>query len=381
MESKQDVAKFIDDLKMGRLSRRQFQAGLASVGLATVMIPPAMRRAGAAAEDHPTMYTWGGYEPPEMHQPYIDKYGEPPNFSLWGDEEEAEAKMRAGFHPDVAMPCSYKVKKWTDLGFIKPIDVERLEHRGDVISVLKTVPDTFIGEDRMMVTAWWGLTSVTFRTDLAPEYIPEETHTWGILWDEKYSGRLSMIDSLIDGVMVAAIYSGAEDPFDMTPEEVERVRDLMQEQRPLLRYYTNDVTSWEQGLASGELVAAASWNDTPLRLTEQGLDVAFMAPKEGAMTWTCGMVLTSWVSPELEERAYDLIDAYLSPSTGQFWIETFGMGHSNIKSFEAISADEIAKRGLPPEDIPGYIASGIFQATIQNEPELQAMYEEVKAGL
>jgi spermidine/putrescine transport system substrate-binding protein len=380
MESKQDVAKFIDDFKMGRLTRRQFSLGLASVGLATVMMRPNMRRALAGDAD-PTVYTWGGYEPPEMYKPYTAKYDSSPNFSLWGDEEEAEAKMRAGFHPDVAMPCSYKVKKWSDLGFIKPVDTDRLSNWGDVIDVLKTVPDMMVGDDRMMIPAWWGLTSVTFRTDLAPEYIPEETHSWGILWDPKYSGRLSMIDSLIDGVMVAAIYSGAKDPFNMTPEEVEKVRELMREQRGLLRFYTNDVTSWEQGLASGELVAAASWNDTPTRLGKQGLEVAFMKPKEGAMTWTCGLVLTSWVTPEMEDRAYDVIDAYLSSETGSYWIEEFGMGHSNIKSFEAMAPEELTKRGLPPSDIPGYIASGIFQATIQNEPELQAMYEEVKAGL
>ena len=57
------------------------------------------------------------------------------------------------------------------------------------------------------------------------------------------------------------------------------------------------------------------------------------------------------------------------------------MGHSNMKSYERFSAEELANRGLPPDDIEGYIAGGIFQATIQNEPELQAMYEEVKAGI
>ena len=223
MKKRADIDKFVDDYRGGKLSRRQFNQGLASVGLMSVMMPIMPRLANAASDDHPTLYTWGGYEVPEMHGEYIEKYGASPNMSLWGDEEEAEAKMRAGFHPDVSMPCSYKVKKWTDLKFIKPVDTDRLSHWNDVIPVLKTVPDTFIGDDRMMVTAWWGLTSVTFRTDLAPEYIPEDKHTWGILWDPKYEGRLSMIDSLIDGVMVAAIYSGAKDPFNMTPDEVEKV--------------------------------------------------------------------------------------------------------------------------------------------------------------
>ena len=177
MKTKRDIEKFVDDYRGGKLTRRQFTQGLASVGLMSVMMPLTSRSAFAASE-HPTLYTWGGYEVPEMHGEYIEKYGSSPDFSLWGDEEEAEAKMRAGFHPDVSMPCSYKVKKWTDLGFIKPLDTDRLSHWNDVIPVLKTVPDTFIGNDRMMVTAWWGLTSVAFRTDIAPEYIPEDKHSW-----------------------------------------------------------------------------------------------------------------------------------------------------------------------------------------------------------
>ena len=381
MDSKRDVSKFIDSIKMGRLSRRDFHKGLASVGLATV-VQPLIPSALAAVEDHPTMYTWSSYDSDEMYKAYIDKYGERANFSLWGDEEEAEAKIRAGFHPDLGMPCSYKVKKWNDLGFLKPIDTSRLSNWPDVIEVLKGVPDMMIDGQQLMVTGWWGLTSVTFRTDLAPEYIPEEKHTWGILWDPKYKGRLSMIDSLIDGVMVAAIYSGAKDPFNMTDAEVEKVRGLMREQRPLLRFYTNDTTTWEQALASGEVVAAASWNGTPTRLAKQtGLEVMFMKPKEGAMTWTCGMVLFNFVSAEKEQRAYEMIDALLSVDTGKFFIEDFGFGHSNIKSFDAVSAEDLAQRGLPRDDISGYISSGIFQATIQNEAQLQEMYEEVKAGL
>ena len=381
METKRDVQKFVDNMKMGRLTRREISKGLASVGLATVMMPYMQRPARAEGEDHPTLYTWGGFEVPEMQQSYVSKHGRVANFSLWGDEEEAEAKMRAGYQPDVAMPCSYKVQKWTDLGYIKEVDVNRLENWPDIVDVLQNVPDTIVDNKHMMVTTSWGLTSVTFRTDLAPEYIAEDKHSWGILWDPKYSGRLSMIDSLIDGVMVAAIYAGVSDPFDMTSDEVEKVREVMREQRPLLRFYTSDKTSWEQGLASGELIAAASWNDTPARLAQQGLPVMFMNPKEGAMTWTCGIVLMSWVSEEMEQRAYDLIDAYISPETGEFWMMEFAMGHANIKSFDRVTTSDLESRGLPSSGISDYISSGIFQSTIQNEAELQAMYEEVKAGL
>ena len=381
METKRDIERFIDEFKFGRLDRRTFNRGLASVGLGTMMMPLLPGSAAADPDDQPICYTWGGYEVPEMHQEYIAKYGESPRFSLWGDEEEAEAKLRAGFKPDVGMPCSYKVKKWHDFGYLKTIDTSRLEHWNDVLEPLKHVPDMEIDGNRLMVCAWWGLTSVTFRTDLAPQYVDPASHTWGILWDPELAGRLSMIDSLIDGVMVAAIYSGAKDPFNMTAAEVAKTKALMQEQRPLLRFYTNDTTSWEQALASGELIAAASWNSTVLNLKNEGLPVAFMNPKEGPMTWTCGIVQFTQGDPAMEDRAYDLIDAFLAPDTGEFWVMEYGMGHGNSKTYARISDEDMLKRGLTPGAVEEYIASGIFQATIQNEPELQTMYEEVKAGL
>ena len=379
METKQDIVRFIDKIKYGRVSRREIMRMMASAGLAVSLTPTG--RLARADDGQPTVFTWTGYEAPEMWAAYKAKYNAAPNFSIWGDEEEAEAKMRAGFHPEMVMPCSYKVVKWNDFGFLRPIDVSRLEHWNEIIPTLYNVPDTVFGDKRMWVPAWWGLTAPTFRTDLAPEYVPAEKHTWGILWDEKYTGQLSMIDSLIDGVMAVAIYAGAKDPFNMTDEEVAKTKELMVKQRPLLRYYSNDNTGWQQALASGELVAADSWNDTILNLQKQGIPSMFMIPKEGPMTWTCGIAMTSWVTPEMEPLVYDLINTYLSPETGVYWIENFGMGHSNKNVYAKIAPEELTKRGLTPDNIDAYIAAGHFQATIKNEPVLQAMYEEVKAGI
>jgi len=39
MESKRDVERFLDNCEMGKISKRQFSAGLASVGLGTAMVP------------------------------------------------------------------------------------------------------------------------------------------------------------------------------------------------------------------------------------------------------------------------------------------------------------------------------------------------------
>jgi hypothetical protein len=80
-----------------------------------------------------------------------------------------------------------------------------------------------------------------------------------------------------------------------------------------------------------------------------GIPAAFMQPKEGAMTWTCGLALTNWVTPEKEAMAYDLLNAYLSVDTGIYWVENFGMGHANKGVYEHFSNDDLLRRGLTPE--------------------------------
>src|SRR3546814_11181541 len=84
------------------LTRRQFAASLASMGIALASVPFLGRP--ARAEPQMTFFTWGGYEVPEMHAAFIEKYGASPNIALFGDDEEGLRKERAGYDPDVSHP-------------------------------------------------------------------------------------------------------------------------------------------------------------------------------------------------------------------------------------------------------------------------------------
>jgi spermidine/putrescine transport system substrate-binding protein len=370
-----DHNELLDKLQSGQMTRRQFKKALASVGLGLFSLPLLGKRGLAGTEDHPLIFGWEGYEEEGLHTQYAEKHGEIPNFTFFGDEEEAFAKMRAGFKPDISMPCSYKIPTWRDAGILQPIDVSRLSNFGDTITSLKDVPGIVVNGERHWVCMDWGQTSITYRTDL----VDIEEESWGLLWDERYKGRLAMMDSLIDGVMVAAIYGGAKDPFNMTPDEVAMTKKLLQEQLPLLRYYSSSATDIQNGLASGEVVAAVTWNDAYSALKAEGVPVKFMEPKEGAMTWTCGLSLMTGADPAKIDKSYEAMDSMLSPAAGAYEIVEFGYGHANQKAFQLVDEATLADRGLTrnPED---RLNSGIFQEPIGNEPELQTMFEEVRTG-
>ncbi len=370
-----DIGRFREDLAAGRLTRREIGRVMASVGVAGATMAWPSGRARADAEGHPMVFLWAGYELPEFVPPYIEKYGQQPEYSLYGDEEEALSKMIAGFRPDIVFPCSYKVQKWYDAGFLGPIDTSKLSQWNDIFPSLSSMDVVKINDETVWVPIDWGQTSVLYRTDLAPEYVGNET--WNILWDPKYAGRMSMFDSLIDGVAVAAIVLGI-DPFNIQKDQIEAVRAKLKEQLPLLRFYSNDLTTVEQALASGELVAATTWNQSFVNLKKEGLPVAFMNPKEGAMTWVCGLCIVR--DTEYPDKAHEVIDAFLDPRSRAYDITEYGYGSATKGGFDLVDDAALADLGLP-RDPTTLLTSGIFQAPMANEAELQTMFEEVKAGV
>ena len=365
-----DVLELKDRLAEGTLTRRRMAKVLASAGLATSIVP--LWRSPARAEGEVTYFTWAGYDIPDIMQPYVETYGGPPSFSLFGEEEEALQKMRAGFIPDLAHPCTYSVGRWRDSGLFKPVDTSRIAHYGDIWDGLKEIAITKADGETWFVPWDWGNSSPLFRTDLAPEYAGEENHTWTILFDPKYEQRLGVYDAVDGAVIVAALVEGVPDPFNMDDEELARVRERLIEQRPLLRFYWTDQSAVEQGLASGELVASYAWNSSVVELKKQGLPVEYMNPKEGILTWVCGLMMLK-EGPGDEQAAYDMIDAMLAPESGAWLIDNYGYGHSNRKSFELVSDERLAELGISsPEAL---FRQGVFFVPIP--PERREVYIEM----
>ncbi len=371
-----DVVDHMNAVRTGELSRRAFHRSLFGLGVALVTLPMPARRAMAAAEDQATFFTWGGYDVPELFGAYEAKNGALPNFTTFGGSEEALTKMRAGFVVDVSHPCNQAVPRWIASGLFQPLDTSRLSNWGDVMPSLYELPGNVVDGNVYMAPMDWGQTSVTYRTDL---YEVEGEESWGMLWNPEYKGRLGCLASGADTWWCGAIYAGV--PFEEihTDAAFDKIAAVMREQRPLIRMYTDDTTSIEQALASGELAAALTWNETAVSLQAEGIPAKFAKVKEGALTWVCGAMIHR-DAPNID-RAYDVIDSMLSPETGKFLINDYGYGHSNIKSFETFTDARLAELGLSAEPLE-ILKAGHFQIpqTQEWESRMNTLFEQIKAG-
>ena len=371
-----DVLDQFGAVREGKLSRRAFTRSLLAAGVAVTAMPMGARRAMASA-DQATYLTWGGYDIPELFQPYIAKHGTAPNFSVFGGSEEGLTKMRGGFVVDVAHPCNQSMPRWVQTGLFQPIDVTRLSNWPDVMPELADLEGNDAGDGNVwMAPVDWGQTSVTYRTDL---FELEGEESWDMLWDSRYAGRLGSLASGADAWWVGAIKAGVDFSDLDSDEAFERVAATMREQRPLIRLYTDDTTTLEQALASGEMVAAMTWNSSATQLRAQGLPVRFAQPKEGALTWVCGvMIHRDAPHPDL---AYDIVDSLLSVESGLFMLNDYGYGHSNARAFESFDEETLVGLGLSSDPIE-LLQAGHFQIPQSQdwETRMNELFEQIKAG-
>ena len=362
-------------LRAKRMDRRALLHSLATAGIATATIPSLYRSARAEVDDL-VVFTWDVYAVPEMYESYYDAYGKAPEFSYFGDLQEAFLKLQAGYKPDISTTGFESIRRWRDAGLIEPIDTSRLDHWPDVFDKLKESGQLEDGV-QWAVPFIWGSNSIIFRTDLAPEYV--DNHTWEILWDPKYKGQLAMRDSADEASIPAALVAGVEDPFNMDDEDIAKVRERLADQRDLLRFYYGDNTTLAQAIASGEVVAAYAWSDVYAELKAEGVPVAFMAPKEGILTWIDLSVLIKGAAAP-DELRYAYLDTTLAPESGVYAIEEYAYGHVNKKAFEQANLEVLEQLGwTDPEAV---VSTGVLLQpfTADTQEKVNRMFEEIKVG-
>ncbi len=349
-------------------------SALLAVGALSASAPDAL-----AQEGEITLFTFETLANDPLLEEYVAKHGAKPNTAVFADEDEAFAKMRAGYKPDLMGPCSYEFERWKEADLLQPIDVTKLEYWDDIAPALKAIPGAMKSEtEAWFVPQYFAQTSVTYRRDLAPDYAAKES--WDILWDPKYKGKIAALEGVDDTVTLTAKAMGI-DPYAMTPEQWAQVQERLRALVENAQVITTDQTTIAQGLQSGDLVAAITWSDSWATLRNEGADVGFMNhPNVGRFTYVCGFVVHKDVAPERLEKVYDLIDSGLSNAAAHYLVNEYSNGSANATAMATLTDEEVQKSGLS-KDVEAFLKQGVFQVRLPNKDEIIQAWTEIRAGL
>ena len=322
-----------------------------------------------------TLFQFQDYVEAPFTAAYEAQFHEKANTSIFADEDEALAKMRAGYKPDVMGPCLYSLPRWKEAGLLKPIETAKLKNWNRLSPTLRGMPEIQAGPGKVwFVPHYWGNTSLTIRTDLAPEYA--KSQSWDILFDPKYKGRVSVLDGVDDVVPFVAKMMGIN-AYEMTDAQWVQVQAKLRELLPHLRLVSSENSALAQGLASGELVAAMSWRTTFAALNREHKPVAYLNPPGGMFTYVCGLVMHKDAN---EEKALALIDAGITDDAAVYMITHIADEPANTEAMKKVP-DKVYQELQIPRDLETFLKSGTFQRPLKNKDRIVNAWTEIKSGV
>ncbi len=269
------------------------------------------------------VFEWAGYEVPGLYQPYL-KAGYPkPKFTFLTSDEQALAKVAAGFRPDVVHPCVGLVRNWGQTGFVQPWDTRLLSNFKDLNPAM--VKAGQVGGKQYFIPADWGFSSVLYRAD---QVQPNE-QSWNLLYDERYAGKISWWDSLIN-LVVAGYVLGFRTPYNLTKAQLDTAKTFLISKKHVARNYWTSETDMQNDFAAGNIWITYAWPGDFAAMKGKSLDVVYMHPKEKPLSWVCGFVLIKGTKNYYHAHKY--VDAWSSVQSAKWLENNYAYGEANLKA-------------------------------------------------
>ena len=349
-----------------------------SLGLAAMLLASAA--AVATAEDSElVIFDWSGYEAPEFHPGYVEKHGQSPTFTFFGDEDEAFEKIRSGFKTDLAHPCSQSVVKWREAGLLEPLDTSKIDGWKDMNPGIMAMKDLATTADG---TAWfmpwdWGNTLLTYNSE---KVSADDVKSLKSLADPKFKDRVSIGDNVDDAYALASLAIGLKDWTQMTDEQFKQASDFLREVHKNVRLYWTDTTEIVQALSGGGGGRAGAGHDAAVQSALAGAPIKNTRDTaEGQSTWVCGYVRLKGAEGSAD-KAYDFLNAINAPEVASFLLSDWGYGHANAKSMAAIDPAVVEAQGYG--DVEKFVDKTLFQSPVPAELKQKMIdeFEKIKAG-
>ncbi|HVQ17464.1 MAG TPA: extracellular solute-binding protein [Actinomycetes bacterium] len=295
------------------------------------------------------MFTYDDTIDPLIMDPFGQAY---PDVNVktatFNSDAQAAAKIKGGFGTDVIEVCLDESSPLVDAGLLAPIDTNSVKGWDDLAPSFRNADGVTVDGKTWMVPLSAGPHGLIY---LNSEF-PNGVDSWTALYDPALKGRVALDGGgSLTPLAVTALSLGITDPMSMTPDQITQVRDYMLDHRDQFRTFADSDSDMVNLFKSGEIVLSDGGRGTATKLQEDGVDVTWVPPKEGALSWICGFGISA--DNENLPASYAMIDHFLSPPM-QAVTANLGYAITNPKALPLIPAEE--RKAADPAALKNLIA-------------------------
>ena len=268
--------------------------GSTSTSGSTAKQPPTagmkpLQSVAATGEGALNLIDWGGYVQPLWQKPFEDATGCKINFKDAGSSDEMVSLMAngGGSQWDMVSASGDADLRLIYGGDVKPMNMDLIPDWKNFQSKFQSPSFNTINGIHYGVSLQWGPNTLLYNTDK----FPTAPTTWGVIYDQQYSGLITIPDNPIQ-IADAALYLSVKnpslkitDPYELTQSQFNAVVDLLKTQKGLVKKYWPDIATEETLFKSGDVVLGAAWPIMTSDLKIAGAHTADTIPSEGATGW------------------------------------------------------------------------------------------------
>lgn len=282
----------------------------------------------ACGNKKPTLnvYNWGDYMEPSVIKDFEKEFGVKVNYNTFATNEDMYVSLKKGSTSyDVVFPSDYMVER-----MIKEDMLEKLDKNN--IPNLKNIEERFLNLDydpnnKYSVPYLWGTMGILYNKEL----VDDKVDSWDILWNEKYSKKILMLDSQRDSIAVALKKLG----YSMNSRDLRELNEAKEElikQKSLVYAYVGDEV--KDMMVAEDAALAVVWSGDAEAGIWENENLAYAIPKEGTNLWFDCMVIPK--TSKNKELAEEFINYILRPEIAVRNTEYIGYSTPNYKGMELL---------------------------------------------
>ena len=322
------------------------------------------------------LFTWEGYADPKFTKGFEDKYGVTVKGTYFGTSDELVAKLKSskGVY-DIVSPSTDVARTLIESGLVDGIDLSKISAYKDLAPALREMKDVQKDGKTFGVPFTWGPDYLIYDADV----IKEEPRSWGIFWDAKYKGKVSLWDD-VSNIYLAGQLLGLDktDPaalYNMTDAQLEEAKKKLVELKPQVRKYWATAGELNDLFKNKEVVLAVGWPLTLAALNKEGRNLKAVIPQEGATGWIDRLMIVA--DSQNKDLAHLYLDHVTQAKAQALVAEVTNYNIANPKAAEHMSED---LKKLTMTNVDDMFKRLNFWQHVKERKKYNEIWNEVKAA-
>lgn len=307
--------------------------------------PPEIEPLGAVGEGEGRLdlIAWAGYAEDGSHDaeadwvtPFERETGCQTEVTLGNTSDEMVQLMRSGAYDGVSASGDATLRL-IYAGDVAPVNTDLVPNYDSISPFLKDQPWNSVDGQMYGIPHGWGANLLMYNI----EVVRDAPNSWAAVFDDadKYRGRVTAYDSPIY-IADAALYLsktqpelGIDDPYSLTPEQLDAAVRLLEKQRENVGQYWSDYLKEVEAFESGASVIGTTWQVIANTIGARNrVPVNTVLPKEGSTGWSDTWMISSKAAHP--NCMYKWMNWISSPEVNAEAAEFFGEAPANAKACE-----------------------------------------------